>query len=84
MKIYNKLIRDQIPQIIEQSGCNYAIANYSDLEYLQALKEKLVEEAQEVVIASNKAELINELADLFEVVDSLLTVTGIERETVID
>jgi predicted house-cleaning noncanonical NTP pyrophosphatase (MazG superfamily) len=83
MTLYNKLIRDKIPQIIEQSGSTYAIATYSDADYLEALKQKLVEEAQEASLASSQDELVTELADLFEVIDALLETTGIERETVI-
>jgi predicted house-cleaning noncanonical NTP pyrophosphatase (MazG superfamily) len=82
MKTYNKLIRDKIPQIIDNSGSDFAIALYSESEYILALKQKLIEEAQEIAIAQDD-ELISELADLLEVFDSLLEVKGISREAVV-
>jgi predicted house-cleaning noncanonical NTP pyrophosphatase (MazG superfamily) len=79
---YNKLVRDKIPEIITRSGNQCEVATYSDSEYIEALRQKLVEEAQEVVSAPSN-ELVSELADLYEVIDSLLLATGIDRETVI-
>lgn len=82
MKTYNKLIRDQIPQLIRQSGSNFAIATYSESAYILALKEKLIEESQEIVNAQDD-ELISELADLLEVFESLLEAKGISKEAVV-
>lgn len=79
---YNKLIRDRIPEIIDQEGRRYAVEVMSGDEYVQALKEKLVEEAQETATAS-PGDLIKELADLYEVIDSLLTSCGIDRQDVL-
>ena len=50
-KEYNKLVRDRIPEIIRRDGRNCEIATISEDEYLQALREKLVEEAQEAAEA---------------------------------
>lgn len=79
---YNKLIRDQIPAIIEQRGGTCGTEAMSDEEYLQALREKLVEEAQEAAVASPD-QLVTELADLYEVVDALMAQTGLTREKVL-
>jgi predicted house-cleaning noncanonical NTP pyrophosphatase (MazG superfamily) len=76
-KIYNKLIRDRIPEIIEQSGRSYEIATYTTVEYHQALKKKLIEEAQEIAQV-NEEHLLEELADLYEVIDALITVYKID------
>jgi predicted house-cleaning noncanonical NTP pyrophosphatase (MazG superfamily) len=81
-KEYNKLVRDRIPEIIRQSGNQCEVANMSEVEFRQALREKLLEEAQETAVATPE-NLVSELADLQEVIDALLTVYGIEREDVL-
>jgi phosphoribosyl-ATP pyrophosphohydrolase len=53
----------------------------SEQEYPQALGEKLKEEAAETAIALSelaREELIGELADLSEVIDSILVLKGID------
>jgi predicted house-cleaning noncanonical NTP pyrophosphatase (MazG superfamily) len=80
-KEYNKLVRERIPEIIQQNGLQYQIVTLTDSEYCQALKQKLIEEAQEAAEANE--ELIAELADLYEVIDALLETYGINRELVL-
>lgn len=65
---YNKLVRDKIPAIIEESGrsCDYKILD--DTAVKKALQEKLVEKA--AVFAEKPSE--DELSDIYEV---LLAIT---------
>ena len=51
-------------------------------DYRQALREKLVEEAREVVAASTLGDLLTELADLQEVLDTLMRAYAISPEAV--
>ena len=44
MKIFNKLVRDKIPQIIESNGEKCKIRVLCDEEYLQELNKKIKEE----------------------------------------
>lgn len=82
MKIeHNKLVRDKIPKIIRTSGNQCETKTLDNLDYIKALKEKLVEEAQEVAIAPPE-EIAQELVDVMEVMDALMAATGINRETV--
>lgn len=81
-KIYNKLVRDCIPDIIQAAGQEYAIETMEEEEFHQALRAKLVEEAQEASTAVS-TELVAELADLCEVMDTLMAVYGIDREAVL-
>ena len=74
----NKLVRDQIPEIIRQGGNECEVKFLSDTEYLTALRNKLIEEAQEAASAT-KEDLVEELADLYEVIDSILVTLNIER-----
>jgi predicted house-cleaning noncanonical NTP pyrophosphatase (MazG superfamily) len=79
---YNKLVRDRIPEIIHQSGNQCEVVTMSEAEFTQSLREKLLEEAGEVAAASPE-NLVSELADLQEVIDSLLAVYAIDREAVL-
>lgn len=81
-KTYNKLVRDHIPEIIQAAGRDCAVETMNEAEFYQALRAKLVEEAQEAAVA-NSSELVMELADLLEVMDSLMTAYSIDRETVV-
>lgn len=63
-KIYNKLVRDKIPEIIEKSGNKCEIEVLSDEDYLKMLDAKLDEELAEYYNDQN----LEELADLLEVI----------------
>lgn len=63
-KIYNKLVRDLIPEIIEESGKTLRTRILSDEEYLGMLDLKLDEELAEY----HKDQNIEELADLLELI----------------
>lgn len=67
MRIYNKLVRDNIPEIIEKNGETAHISILSDKEYILELKKKLIEETTEFI---ESGELL-ELADILEVVEAL-------------
>ena len=47
IKVYNKLVRDRIPEIIEASGKHCKTAILSEEEYLKMLDAKLDEELAE-------------------------------------
>lgn len=79
---HNKLVRDGIPEIIRQAGKQCEVTLMSEVEFRQALREKLLEEAREAVLASPE-NLVSELADLQEVIDAILRVYGIEREALL-
>ncbi len=72
VRTYNKLVRDKIPEIIESSGKTYIIEVLSDEDYLRALDEKLDEELAEY----HRAQSIEELADLLEVIRASAAARG--------
>ncbi|MFZ4829100.1 MAG: nucleotide pyrophosphohydrolase [Phototrophicaceae bacterium] len=83
MKHYNKLVRDLIPTIIQAEGRECGIEIMNETEYLQALLQKLVEEAQEVAEApTNKR--ATELADLYEVLDAILASQDLQEAEIRD
>ena len=71
MKTYNKLVRDRIPEIIQEEGNIADIIILSEESFKQAIKEKLIEEATEVCNAQNRDDILSELADLQEVMDTI-------------
>ncbi len=71
-KMYNKLVRDRIPEIIEAGGGNCVTQELSQGEYLQKLEEKLREELSEY-LESKETE---ELADLLEVMQAVAVARG--------
>lgn len=82
-KEFNKLVRDRIPSILESQGIHFETTAMTDTDYRQALRQKLVEEAQEVIEASDR-QLINELADVYEVIDTLMQVYDISKDDVLN
>jgi predicted house-cleaning noncanonical NTP pyrophosphatase (MazG superfamily) len=78
-RIYDKLVRDRIPEIIHQSGGTCGTEAFSDVgAFRRALLDKLVEEAREAAKAS-EADLAAELADLQEVIDTLVEACGLSQ-----
>ena len=70
--IYNKLVRDKIPEIIEKSGKKCSCSNISDEEKEFYLKEKLKEEMKEILEAKDEKEKLEELIDLETVIRALV------------
>jgi len=80
-KVYNKLVRDKMIDIYKHdvankiSASDYSVRYLSREETLEQLKDKLLEEAQEVFDAygsEDKSALKEELADVIEVIDAIL------------
>ncbi|MDD4565191.1 MAG: nucleoside triphosphate pyrophosphohydrolase [Eubacteriales bacterium] len=65
---YNKLVRDKIPQLIEESGRSYNSRILNEQEYFDALIDKVIEEIEEYRISS----LEEEIADVYEALDCLI------------
>ncbi|UOQ92143.1 nucleoside triphosphate pyrophosphohydrolase [Halobacillus shinanisalinarum] len=68
MPIYNKLVRDRIPEIIEGKGKSIRTRILNEEEYIDSLKNKLQEEVNEYLAADNDQEALEELADLLELI----------------
>ncbi|MBQ5562539.1 MAG: nucleoside triphosphate pyrophosphohydrolase [Clostridia bacterium] len=69
---YDKLIRDKIPEIIEQSGKKCIIEVMDNDTYIEYLDQKLNEELAEY----QQDKSIEELADLLEVMYAVVTARG--------
>lgn len=75
MVVYNKLVRDRIPEIIEANGEMPHIRILEQEEYLRHLEAKLDEEVGEYHRDKNA----DELADILEVVFALAEANGCSR-----
>lgn len=74
-QVYNKLVRDNIPEIIEAQGkkCTYRYLDKNSDEYLNILADKLVEEACEFKAAVNgDGNHLEELVDVSDVLDEII------------
>lgn len=71
MIIYNKLVRDLIPEIIEADNKSCSVEILNTLDFTDALKTKLSEEVEEYLSANTHADSLEELADILEVIHSL-------------
>ena len=74
--LYNKLVRDRIPEIIKYSGKACTTEILSKEEYLDMLDAKLDEELAEY----HKDQNIEELADLLEVIRAATIARGYSLE----
>jgi predicted house-cleaning noncanonical NTP pyrophosphatase (MazG superfamily) len=73
---FSKLVRDLVPRLIESRG-ERAVTLRVPPEYaFRLMKQKLVEEALEVLNAQGQNDTLSELADVLEVVSSLAQQAG--------
>ena len=79
--IYNKLVRDRIPEIIEQAGQKCTCSILSDDDYLKMLDEKLNEELAEYQEDKSMEELADLLAADGRRVNSLVKGMNIIKTT---
>ena len=82
MPIYNKLVRDKIPQIIENTGKKFFTEILNDEDYIKYLKEKSYEELDEYCASESNGEAVEELADLLEIIHALAIHHGSSIEEV--
>lgn len=78
--VYNKLVRDKIPQIIAANGNTCTTQVLSHEEYLCKLDEKLTEELQEY----QQSKSLEELADLLEVMEATVLARGYRWQELIE
>ena len=72
VKVYNKLVRDKIPEIIEMSGKTCTVETLTDEKYIAMLDVKLNEELAEY----QESKSLEELADLLEVMGAVVKARG--------
>ena len=78
MKVYNKLVRDNIPDIILKDNELPTTRILSDEEYIQELNKKLMEEVNEYLSDNN----IEEMVDILEVIRAILDYNNVSYEDI--
>ena len=73
---FNKLVRDNIPDIIASNGEESVTRILTDEEYEAALYKKLLEETNEVISSKSSGETLEELADVLEILMSIAKLNG--------
>ncbi len=76
MKIYNKLVRDKIPEIINNDNRVAVTRVLDNEEFLKELNTKLQEEVKEYLEDNN----VEELADIVEVIYGILDSKNVSIE----
>ena len=76
MKVYNKLVRDKIPEIINNDNKKAITRILNNEEYLNELNKKLKEEVSEYFEDNN----VEELADIVEVIYGILNAKNVKLE----
>ena len=74
-KLYNKLVRDGVPQLIVESGRECKVRTLPDNEFQEALLNKIIEEVE----GFRESQAEEELADIYEVMETLIEFLGFER-----
>lgn len=74
MSTYNKLVRDRIPEMLNQAGNKFKVETLNQDRFILELRKKLKEEVMEYQEAATDEEALEELADLLEVIHSLASI----------
>lgn len=73
--IYHKLVRDNILNILDEQGKKYTYHKvFTDKEYMNSLKDKLIEEVSEFI----EDPCIEEVADIMEVIRTICKIQDID------
>ncbi len=78
-----KLVRDRIPELSAAKGKKWTFAPVEGAVFRKVLLEKLIEEAQEVARAEDE-HLVEELADVYEVLDAIKHECTIDESKLLD
>jgi predicted house-cleaning noncanonical NTP pyrophosphatase (MazG superfamily) len=81
--ILGKLVRDKIPEIIEASGRSAQVRQLIGKAFERALHDKLAEETAELCDAKTAGEVLEEAADVLEVVRAIASGHGHDLSEVI-
>ncbi len=89
---YNKLVRDKIPDIIAKNGGVAQVSTLTTGRYITALYKKVLEEFAELIDAVKAADaeetlsgsdaILEELADVTEVLHAIIRIHGLTPDAV--
>lgn len=80
---FNKLVRDKLPRMYAELNQKIVTRRLTGPELLQALQNKLMEEAAEIPFEKGaRDEIVSEIADLEQVIDDMKVAAGISDDEV--
>lgn len=77
MKIYKRLVRDKVPDMILRDNQLPVTRTLNDKEYEEELNKKLEEEVKDYLVNKNYIDMI----DIVEVIDAILDFKGIDKDS---
>ena len=83
MKVFKKLVRDRIPEIMILDGKKPVTRILDQTEFVVALGNKLLEEVQEFRTDPDVGHRKMELADIYEVLDEIIQAIGLGSQVVV-
>ena len=78
-----KLVRDKIPDLIRASGRTAEVRQLDERDFLAALLNKLTEEARELRRADSTDAILEEAADVLEVLSSIAALHGYTLDDIV-
>ena len=83
-KIYNKLVRDNIPEIIKADNAKPNFRILEQTEFVKELFNKLKEEVAECEQAqSDQAALMKEIGDIYQVLEAIIKNCGLDQAEIL-
>lgn len=82
-RVYNKLLRDKIPEICKNNNEKPVVRTLNDEDFKTELEKKLLEEYNEVIESTGQSR-IEELADMLEIIKSLAKLENKSLDDVIE
>lgn len=80
MPISNKLVRDNILEIMDAKGLTYRARTLEPIELLTEVKAKMLEEAREFHEATTVQDEVEELVDILELIHTTISALGVSYE----
>lgn len=81
--LQNKLWRNKAIMLLEENNSKIDIKHLTNQEFDEQLRIKLKEECEEVVAAYLQEHLIEEIADVYEVIDTLCSLHTINKDLIL-
>ena len=80
--VFNKLIRDKLRQEYVKLQQQAIYKELTESELLEALRQKIIEEANEIPVNGSKEAITSELADIQQVIDDIALKSGITKQEI--
>ncbi len=82
-RVYNKLVRDKIPEIIKNNNEKPVVRTLNDEDFKSELEKKLLEKYSELLESTGQSR-IEELADMLEIIKALAKLEKKSLDDIID